>query len=66
MKKSIIGIVAIVIIAVIIIGAVFIFSKNKEEKPNTHSAVKIQTAEEMEKNERIQQQANHLISTSLH
>ena len=49
MKKSIIGIVAIVIIAVIIIGAVFIFSKNKEEKPNTHSGVKIQTAEEMEK-----------------
>ena len=49
MKKSIIGIVAVVIIAVIIIGAIFIFSKNKEEKPSTQSGVKIQTAQEMEK-----------------
>ena len=49
MKKSIIGIVAVVIIAVIIIGAVFIFSKNKEEKTSTQTAVKIQTAQEMEK-----------------
>ena len=49
MKKSVIGIVAVVIIAVIIIGAVFILSKNKEEKPSTQTAVKIQTAQEMEK-----------------
>ena len=49
MKKSVIGIVAVVIIAVIIIGAVFILSKNKEEKTSTQSAVKIQTAQEMEK-----------------
>lgn len=49
MKKSIIGIVAVVIIAAIIIGAVFILSKSKEQKPDTQSEVKIQTAQEMEK-----------------
>ena len=49
MKKSIIGVVAVIVIIAIIIGVVFILSKNKEEKPNKNSAVEIQTAEEMEK-----------------
>lgn len=49
MKKSIIGIVTVVIIAAIIIGAVFVLSKNKEEKTNTQAGVQIQTAQEMEK-----------------
>lgn len=49
MKKSIVGIVAAIIIVAIIVGAVFILSKNKEGKPNTESAVEIKTAQEMEK-----------------
>lgn len=49
MKKSIIGIVAVVIIVAVIIVAVFILSINKQEKTNTQSGVKIQTAQEMEK-----------------
>ena len=49
MKKSIIGIIAVVVIIAIIIGTVFILSKNKQEKPNTEAGVQIQTAQEMEK-----------------
>lgn len=46
MKKMIIGIVAVVLI--VAIAAVVMLMGNKEEKPNTQTGVKIQTAQEMQ------------------